>query len=109
MVDIVPEEQRFDVIVMRRAIEDEPLNMSAINVDEAAAYTGHPVSPDDIVPYKLSTAKFGRVAAQTAKQAIRTEIKTYEREKYISQFEGKLQEAVSATVQRIDPKAETLR
>lgn len=105
LVDIVPEEQRFDVIVMRRAIDDEPLNMSSINVDEAAAYTGHPVNVDDVIPYKLSTAKFGRVAAQTAKQAIRTEIKTYEREKYISQFEGKLQEAVSATVQRIDPES----
>ena len=59
----------------------------------------------DVVPFKLSTAKFGRVAAQNAKQAIRTELKGFEREKYINQFSDKIHEAVSATVLRVEPES----
>ena len=101
LVDIVPEEHKFEITVMRTVVEELPLDMSEITVEEAAAYVGHPVAVDDVIPYQLSTAQFGRVAAQNAKQAIRTEIKTFERQKYISQFSDKLHEAVSATVQRV--------
>lgn len=104
-VDIVPEEKKFEVTVMRTVIDDTPIDMSEIHIDEAKAYTGKPVQAGDIIPYQLSTAKFGRVAAQNAKQAIRTEIKTFEREKYISQFSDKIHEAVSATVQRVEPES----
>lgn len=104
-VDIDPEEKRFEVTVMREVIDDTPIDMSEIHIDEAKAYTDKPVQVGDIIPYQLSTAKFGRVAAQNAKQAIRTEIKTFEREKYIRQFEGKVHEAVSATVQRVEPES----
>lgn len=79
-------------------------NMHLINIDEAKAYTNKAVKVGDVIPYKLSTAKFGRVAAQNAKQAIRTEIKSFERQKYISQFSDKLHEVVSATVQRVEPE-----
>lgn len=105
LVDIDPEEKKFEVVVMREVIDDTPIDMSEIHIDEAKAYTDKPVQVGDIIPYQLSTAKFGRVAAQNAKQAIRTEIKTFEREKYISQFSDKLHEAVSATVQRIEPES----
>ncbi len=105
LVDIVPEEQKFEITVMRTVVEELPLDMSEITVEEAAAYVGHPVAVDDVIPYQLSTAQFGRVAAQNAKQAIRTEIKTFERQKYISQFSDKIHEAVSATVQRVEPES----
>lgn len=104
-VDIVPEEEKFEVIVMREVIDDMPIDMSEIHIDEARAYTDQPVQVGDVIPYQLSTAQFGRVAAQNAKQAIRTEIKTFERQKYINQFSDKLHEAVSATVQRVEPES----
>ena len=105
MVEIDPENKVFDVILMRTVIDGMPIDMSEIAIDEARALTNQPVQDGDVIPYKLSTAKFGRVAAQNAKQAIRTEIKSFERQKYISQFSDKLHEAVSATVQRVEPES----
>ena len=105
LVDIDPEKKIFDVILMRTVIDGMPIDMSEIAIDEARTLTGENVQDGDVIPYKLSTAKFGRVAAQNAKQAIRTEIKSFERQKYISQFSDKLHEAVSATVQRIEPES----
>ncbi len=104
-VDIDPEKKVFEVTVMRTVVEDEPLDMSEINIAEAEALLGSKPAAGDVIPYQLSTAKFGRVAAQNAKQAIRAELKGFEREKYINQFSGKIHEAVSATVLRIEPES----
>ncbi len=104
-VDIDPENEVFDVILMRTVVDMLPVDMSEIAIDEARAYTGQPVQDGDVIEYKLSTAKFGRVAAQNAKQAIRTEIKSFEREQYINRFSDKVHEAVSATVQRVEPES----
>ncbi len=105
IVDIDPEKKKFEVCLMRTVVEGEPIDMSEINIDEAIAVCTKKARVGDVVPFKLSTAKFGRVAAQNAKQAIRTELKGFEREKYINQFSDKIHEAVSATVQRIEPES----
>ena len=57
----------------------------------------------DVIAYKMPTARFGRVAAQNAKQSIRHDIKEFEKNKLIAQFEGKENDIVSATVLRIEP------
>ena len=105
LVDIDPEKKVFEVSLMRTVVEGEPANMSEINIDEAKTVSNKSVKVGDVISFMLSTAKFGRVAAQNAKQAIRTEIKSFERQKYISQFSDKLHEAVSATVQRVEPES----
>ncbi len=83
-VEIDPDKK--EVSLMRTVVDDEPLDMSEIHIDEARASCSKNAAVGDVVPFKLSTAKFGRVAAQNAKQAIRTELKGFEREKYINQF-----------------------
>ena len=105
IVDIDPEKKKFEVCLMRTVVDDEPLDMSEIHIDEALAVCSKKAKVGDVVPFKLSTAKFGRVAAMSAKQAIRTELKGFERAKYINQFSDKVHEAVSATVQRIEPES----
>ena len=55
------------------------------------------------VAIKLNPAKFGRVAAQSAKQSIKHDIKEIEREKLLAQYQGKEHECVSATVQKVEP------
>lgn len=103
VVNIDPEQNIFDVCVLRTVVDDEPIDMNEINIDEARAVCDANAQLGDRVPFKLSTAKFGRVAAQKAKQAIRQDIKGFGRDKLISQFKDKVQEAVSATVLRIEP------
>ncbi len=105
LVNIDTEKKKFEVCLMRTVVEGEPLDMSEINIDEAIAVCTKRAKVGDVVPFKLSTSKFGRVAAMNAKQAIRTDIKTFERAKFLEQFDSKVHEAVSATVQRIEPES----
>ena len=96
LVKIDMDKKKLEVCLMRTVVDDEPLDMSEIHIDEAIAVCTKRAKVGDVVPFKLSTAKFGRVAAQNAKQAIRTELKGFERAKYINQFDSKVHEAVSA-------------
>lgn len=101
-IDVDPDKRIFDVIFMRNVVDDEPTYVNEINIDEART-----IEPNcmvgDVIPYKMPTARFGRVAAQNAKQSIRHDIKEFEKNKLIAQFEGKENDIVSATVLRIEP------
>ena len=101
-IDVDPDRRVFDVIFMRNVVDDEPTYINEINIDEART-----IEPNcmvgDVIPYKMPTARFGRVAAQNAKQSIRHDIKEFEKNKLIAQFEGKENDIVSATVLRIEP------
>ena len=103
VVNIDPDKNIFDVCVLRTVVDDEPIDLNEINIDEARAVCSPNAQLGDRVPFKLSTAQFGRVAAQYAKQSIRHDIKEFERDKLINQFKDKEHEAVSATVQKIEP------
>ncbi len=59
---------------------------------------------DETVSVKLNTKEFGRIAAQTARNIIRQGIRDGERELVLKEFEGKKQELVTATVEKIDPR-----
>lgn len=102
MVKIDPAEERFDVCIMRNVVDDEPIDLNEINIDEART-----IVPDcvcgDAVPYKLDPGKFGRVAAQYAKQSIRHDVKEFEKEKLIAQYQDKVHDICTATVQKVEP------
>lgn len=102
LVKIDPAENRFDVCVMRNVVDDEPIDLNEINIEEARTIVPNCVC-GDAVPYKLDTAKFGRVAAQYAKQSIRHDVKEFEKEKIIAQYKDKVHEIISATVQKVEP------
>ena len=78
-------------------------SVTQISVDEARKYNkkAQAGSPVEI---KLETKQFGRIAAQTAKHVIRQGIREGEREQILAQYESKLNEVVTAVVQKIDPK-----
>lgn len=101
-IDVDAEKRIFDVIFMRTVVDDEPTYINEINIDEAKT-----IDPDcmvgDVISFKMPTAKFGRVAAQNAKQSIRHDIKEFEKNKLIAQFEGKEKDIVSATVTQVEP------
>lgn len=102
-VDINPDTHKFDVKIIKEVVEGEPeYPDNQISLDEAAA-----ISPrayvGGVVEIKINPAKFGRVAAQNAKQNIKHKIKDFEREKLIAQYEDKVCECVPATVQKVEP------
>ena len=57
LVDIDPAQNKFDVCVMRNVVDDEPIDLNEINIEEARTIVPNCVC-GDAVPYKLDTAKF---------------------------------------------------
>lgn len=102
LVDINIAEKKFDVCIMRTVVDDEPVYINEINIDEARTFAPNCVC-GDVVAYKLDTASFGRVAANLAKQTFRNDVKNFEKKKLVDQFKDKEHDIVSATVQKVEP------
>lgn len=103
VVEISPESRKFKVAIVKDVVEKVEDSVSQISLDEARKYNkkaqiGSPVE------IKLETKQFGRIAAQTAKHVIRQGIREGEREQILAQYESKLNEVVTAVVQKIEPK-----
>ena len=103
-VDINPDKGTFDMKILKEVMKvmfvDDPDN--EIYIGEAQTYDPS-VKEGDWVEIPLNPAKFGRVAAQNAKQSIKHDIKDFERAKLIEQYHDKEHECVSATVAKVEP------
>ena len=51
-VEIDPAKNKFDVSIMRTVVDDEPIDLNEINIDEAKTIAKN-VALGDVVPYKL--------------------------------------------------------
>ena len=99
---IDPEKNKFEMKILKTVVAGEPETANEINIDEALTIDKKS-RIGGVCEIKLSTAQFGRVAAQSAKQSIRHDIKEFEKEHLIAQFQDKVNECVSATVQKVEP------
>ena len=96
------DEHGLSMHLVKTAVEEVEDTALEINIDAArnidpAAQPGQPVSiPVDI-------AKFGRIAAQTAKQVVIQGIREAERGVMYENYSNKSQELLTAAVTRIDP------
>ena len=103
-VDIDPVTGKLDIRILKEVMDvmyvDDPDN--EIFLDEAKVYDPN-IKVGDMVEIPLDPAKFGRVAAQNAKQSIKHDIKDFERARLIEQYHDKEHECVSATVQKVEP------
>ncbi len=101
-VKIDPEKRKFVVSIVKNVVEEVETPETEITLDEALKYSkrakiGMPVE------IKLDTKQFGRIAAQTAKHVIRQGIREAERSQMLEQFQNKVYEVVTATVNKIEP------
>ncbi len=101
-VTINPETFQFRVSITKTAVAEVEDPATEISMDEALKYNNYPVEgmPVEIV---LDTKQFGRIAAQTAKHVIRQGIREAERSQLVAQYQNKVYEVVTATVQKIEP------
>ncbi len=93
---------KFDVSIQKTVVEEVEDPANEISLEEA-----HEISRrynlGDLCAIKLDTKKFGRIAAQTAKQVIKQGIKEVERSQLVEQWGGLQNEAVSASVVKVEP------
>lgn len=102
-IDLDPEKQVFEMNLLKQVVEDEPLDpANEIGLEQARTYNPK-LTIGDMCEIPLSPATFGRVAAASAKQSIRSDMKQFERDCLVSQYKDKEHELVSATVQKVEP------
>lgn len=103
LVDINVETGKFDMKILKEIVEGTPEDTNnQISLDEALTLSKR-ARVGGVAEIKLNPAKFGRVAAQNAKQSIKKEIEDIEKERLREQYKDKVFECVSATVQKVEP------
>lgn len=98
-IDLV--KNKFEMKIMKNVVEEIEDEGNEITLDDALKISKR-AKVGKQVAIKLDPAKFGRVAAGAAKQSIKHDIREFEKEKILTQYQGKEHECVIATVQKVE-------
>ena len=105
VVDIDKEKKTIVMSLRKAVVADEDLVDPAVQMtlDEARRYNKK-AQIGDVVTMDVETKKFGRIAAQAAKQVIIQGIREAERGIIFDEFTSKEHEILTGIVSRIDPR-----
>ena len=101
-VDIDPERQIFDVVLLQHIVDHEPINHTEVSLDEARA-SDPSAMVDGIFERRLDISKFGRASAQSAKQSIKGDLRDINRDKILEKFEKYEGDIITCTVTQVEP------
>jgi N utilization substance protein A len=101
-VKLDPEKKDIKLFRQLEVVEEVINDKSEISLEEAQAKSKK-YNIGDIFETEVRTKKFGRIAAQAAKQVIIQGIREAERGIMIKEYEEKKEEIVNAVVVRVDP------
>lgn len=91
------------VYVLKTIVEEVTDPASEISIDQAKRF-GADFEVGDIVEVEVTPRKFGRIAAQTAKQVVMQRIREAERGIIYDEFANKEEDIVSGVISRFDRK-----
>ena len=95
-------EEGLSMHIIKTVVEELEDVALEIHIDAARRYNPD-LNPGDTVAIPVDIAKFGRIAAQTAKQVVIQGIREAERGVMYESYSSKAQELLTGTVLRIDP------
>ena len=98
-------EKGLSMHLVKTAVEEVEDSAVQIHID-AARNIDPDVQPGDNVSIPVAIEKFGRIAAQTAKQVVIQGIREAERGMVYESYSSKAQELLTATVLRLDPSGD---
>lgn len=101
-VDVDEAKKKIDMYIRKTVVEEVTQPAIEISPDEAKKYSKR-VQIGDCVNVPVDTKKFGRIAAQAAKQVIIQGIREAERSMVYNEFTSREHEILTGTVSRIDP------
>ena len=102
-VEIDTQKETFDVKLVKKIVEGEPEDTAAeISLEEAKELDENAEVGGEYV-ILLDTTTFNRVTTSSAKQSIKQDIRMFERERLLSQFDSKREECVAAVVTKVEP------
>lgn len=91
------------VFVAREVVDEVGSPAHEISLDDAKKVKSDAVL-GDMIEDEYEVTKFGRVAAQTAKQVVLQRLREAEREVVLAEFEDKIGTVVNGVVQRVEPR-----
>lgn len=97
------DKKKIDMFVRMEVVEEVEDPIYQINPDVARSYSKR-AKVGGFVEIPIETKKFGRIAAQAAKQVIIQGIREAERGIIYDEFNSKEQEILTGTVSRIEPR-----
>lgn len=105
-ININPDTKEFEISIIKEVVDYESYDLNEIFIDVAktidpSAHIG------GVVAVKIDTAQFGRAAAQSAKQSIKTDLREINRDNLLAQFQNKENECISAKISQIEPSRGT--
>ena len=103
VIDLSEEKQKIEMYVLKDVVEEVENPATQISPDAAHTYSKR-AKLGDQVKIPVETKKFGRIAAQAAKQVIIQGIREAERGIVYEEFTSKEHEILTGVVQRIDPR-----
>lgn len=103
---IDPEKNLFDAKLVKTVVEEVENPNFEVTVDEAQSINKRKkYAVGDEIEIPLDTKHLGRIAVASARNVIRQGIRAGEKGQSLLEFQSKLGEIVTATVERIDPKS----
>ena len=104
--NIDPEKNKFDVKLVKTVVDEVYDPDYEVTVEEAQKIDKkHSYSEDDSIEVPLDPKRLGRIAVASARNVIRQGIRAGEKGQSLIEFQSKLGEIVTATVERIDQKS----
>ena len=94
-----------EVKVFSKKVVTDEVKDSLLEIDINEAYSFSPTAKiGDIITIEVTPKKFGRIAAQTAKQVVMQRIREAERNLIFEEYTGRETDIVTGVIQRFDKK-----
>ena len=101
-VEIDPATKKFAMYIAQEIIDDYPIDDNEINIDVAKTIDPNAVVGGTIMK-EIDISTLGRMAALSAKQSIKGDLREINREQMLNKFESKEHDCIIATVSQIEP------
>ena len=101
-VEIDPKTKKFEMYIRQDIIDDEPIDENEVNIDVAKTMDPNAMVGGTILK-ELDISKLGRMAALSAKQSIKGDLREINREQMLSKFEQKEHECITTKVSQVEP------
>lgn len=90
-------------IIVHYDVVETPEGQGQITLEEAKKIDKDALL-NGVIEKEYEATKFGRVAAQTAKQVLMQKLREYERESLAKEYESKIGRIITGTVARVEPR-----
>ena len=101
-VEIDPKTKKFEMFIVQDIIDDYPIDENEVNIDVARTIDPNAVVGGTILK-EIDISKLGRMAALSAKQSIKGDLREINREQMLGKFEQKEHECITAKVSQVEP------